>query len=283
MTYETILFDISDFVATITLNRPERLNAFNPTMADELFTALEHCSQDDQVRVIIVTGAGRVFSAGADLETGGSTFDRSQAQGERTEDEFWSRVRGWDVPKPIIAAFNGSAVGYGLTLPLQWDLRIAAENARFGFVFTRRGLTPEALSTWILPRLLGFSKAADLLLSGRMITAAEALELGLVSRVVPGEQLLATAREVASDIAVNASPVAVSLTKQLLWYMMTETDLKRAGRLEDACFAWTGAQADAYEGVSAFLEKRAPQWVLKPSTDTPDLVRRALAARAAAR
>src|SRR5881628_721687 len=176
-TYSEIVLDVSDGVATVTLNRPERLNAYTPTMARELHEAFAVCDADDAVRAIVVTGAGRGFCAGADLAHGGGPADQPWQKPRRA-------VAAWDVRKPIIAAINGAAVGVGATLPMQWDIRIAAESARIGFVFVRRGVVPEALSTWTLPRLVGMARAAELLLTGRILSAREALEWGLVSRVV---------------------------------------------------------------------------------------------------
>src|SRR5207249_3662629 len=201
-TYSEIVLDVSDGVATVTLNRPERLNAYTPTMARELHEAFAVCDADDAVRAIVVTGAGRGFCAGADLARGGAAFDRTaEAEYERgggPADQPWRKppraVAAWDVRKPIIAAINGAAVGVGATLPMQWDIRIAAESARIGFVFVRRGVVPEALSTWTLPRLVGMARAAELLLTGRILSAREALEWGLVSRVVPDAELVPTAR-----------------------------------------------------------------------------------------
>src|SRR6266705_1849939 len=208
MSYTEILLEVSEGVALVTLNRPERLNAYTPTMGHELAEAFAACDADDAVRAIVVTGAGRGFCAGADLARGGASFDRdAAAEYERgtPADEPWRKPRravaAWDVRKPIIAAINGAAVGVGATLPMQWDIRIAAESARIGFVFVRRGVVPEALSTWTLPRLVGMSRAAELLLTGRMLSAREALEFGLVSRVVPDPELLPTARAMAAEIA----------------------------------------------------------------------------------
>jgi len=278
--YSEILLDVSDGVATVTLNRPERLNAYTPTMARELHEAFAACDADDAVRAIVVTGAGRGFCAGADLARGGAAFDRTaEAEYERgggPADQPWRKppraVAAWDVRKPIIAAINGAAVGVGATLPMQWDIRIAAESARIGFVFVRRGVVPEALSTWTLPRLVGMARAAELLLTGRILSAREALEWGLVSRVVADAELLATARALASEIARETAPVSVAITKWMLWHMQAELDLVRADDLDARAFWWTGTQPDAREGVRAFLEKRAPRWSMRPSIDMPDFL-----------
>jgi len=280
MGYTEILLEVTDGVATVTLNRPERLNAYTPIMGDELHDAFAACDGDDAVRAIIVTGAGRGFCAGADLARGGASFDReAAAEYQRPAppaDRPWAKPRRsiapWDVRKPIIAAINGPAVGVGATLPLQWDIRIAGESARIGFVFVRRGVVPEALSTWTLPRLVGMARAAELLMTGRLLGAREALEFGLVSRVVPDAELLSTAQELAREIARETAPVSVAITKWLLWGMQCETDLARADDLDARAFWWTGRQPDAAEGVRAFLEKRPARWSMRPSENMPDFL-----------
>jgi len=278
MSYEDIRLDVADGVATITLHRPDRLNAYTPTMGRELHEAFAACDDDDAVRAIVVTGAGRGFCAGADLARGGGTFDRT-AQAEYQQapaDAPWTKPRRavapWDVRKPIIAAINGAAVGVGATLPLQWDIRLAGESAKIGFVFVRRGVVPEALSTWILPRLVGHARAAELLLTGRLLSAREALDMGIVSRVVPDAELLPAARALAAEIVRDTAPVSVAITKWMLWHMARETDLARADELDARAFWWTGTQPDAAEGVKAFLEKRPARWSMKPSRDMPDFL-----------
>lgn len=274
MPYEHILCDVSDQIATITLNRPERLNAYTPVMAQELATAFQRYDDDDAVRAIIVTGAGRGFCAGADLSGGGDAFaDSGRAERQQqVRAERATTVRPWEMKKPIIAAINGAAVGVGITMTLQWDIRLAAESAKIAFAFVRRGVIPEASSTWILPRLIGVSRAAELLYSGRTISAREALEFGVVSRVVPDAELQPIARSLAEDIARNAAPVSVAITKRLIWHNLSETDMERAEAIEGRLFGWTGGQPDAREGVTAFLEKRAPRWKMKPSRDLPQFL-----------
>jgi enoyl-CoA hydratase/carnithine racemase len=276
MDYEQITYEVTDRIATITLNRPERLNAYTPTMRRELAAAFRQCDADDAVRVVIVTGAGRGFCAGADLTEGSSAFDRADRERyqEQVRQERAADVRPWEMTKPIIAAINGAAVGVGITMTLQWDIRIAAESAKIAFAFVRRGVMPEALSTWMLPRLIGVSRAAELLFSGRMLSAPEALEFGILSRVVPDATLVETARGLAAEIAHNAAPVSVAITKRLIWHNLLETDLQRAEDIETRLFWWTGTQPDAREGVRSFLEKRAPQWTMAPSTDLPDFLPR---------
>jgi enoyl-CoA hydratase/carnithine racemase len=274
MTDEQILCEVSDRIATITLNRPERLNAYTPVMRQELAAAFRRCDADDDVRVVIVTGAGRGFCAGADLAGGGTTITGAgqRDRQEQVRAERAASIRPWEMKKPIIAAINGAAVGVGITMTLQWDIRIAAASAKIAFAFVRRGVIPEALSTWILPRLIGVSRAAELLYSGRTITAAEALELGVISRVVADPDLLPTARALAEDIARNAAPVSVAITKRLIWHNLTESDIYTAEEIENRLFGWSGLQPDAREGVQSFLEKRTPDWKMKPSRDLPDFL-----------
>ncbi len=268
MSHETLLVDIRDAVATITLNRPQRFNAYTVRMGVELFGSLAELDERDDVRAIIVTGAGKHFCAGADLETGGDTFAGGDTWSPTAALE--ARVQPWNMRTPVIAAINGAAVGIGATLPLQWDFRLASERAKIGFVFTRRGIIPEAGSTWILPRLIGIAPAMDLMITGRIVKADEALALGLVNRVVPGDDLEAAARALATDIARNTAPVSVAITKQLLWRQLMESDPVRGKRTETELFYWSGKQADAAEGVESFLEKRAPRWTGKVSSQMPE-------------
>lgn len=271
MDYEQIRFAVAEQVATVTLNRPERRNAWTRRMGIELRDALRQADQRDDIRAVVVTGAGRDFCVGADLEGGGTVFDEARAvDGERAER---LSLAAWDVRKPVIAALNGAVAGVGATLPLQWDIRIAGESTRITFVFVKRGLVPEAASTWLLPRLVGMSRAADLLLTGRLVGAREALEMGLVSRVVPDAELVASAQALAREIAEQTGPVAVALTKRLLWHMAGESDPAAAERLDAQVFGWATQSPDAKEGIRAFLEKRPARWSMKPGADLPDLER----------
>ena len=277
MSYGEILLEVTDGVALVTLNRPEKLNAYTRTMGRELAEAFAACDADDAVRAIIVTGAGRGFCAGADLAPGGVQFDRAADAGwAPPADRPWEKppraIAPWDVRKPFIAAINGVADGVGATLPLQWDIRLAAESARIGFVFVRRGVVPEALSTWTLPRLVGMARAAELLLTGRLLSARDALEAGIVSRVVPDAELLPAARALAAEIAAETAPVSVAITKRLLWHLQGESDPARAEELEARAFWWAGQQPDAREGVQAFRERRPARWSMRPSTDMPDFL-----------
>ncbi|MQA86979.1 MAG: enoyl-CoA hydratase [Streptosporangiales bacterium] len=265
---------MSDGVVTIWLNRPDRRNAFNQAMRIELYQAFDGFERDDAVRAIVVTGSGRYFSAGADLERGGSTFSGPRDdEARRQEEEARARqFQPWRMRTPIIAALNGPAVGLGITLPLQWDIRYAAEDAKYGLVFNRRGVIPEANSLWLLPRLVGLSRSFELLLSGRLFTGREAAEIGLVSRALPADDVLPAAQELARDIAANTSPVSVAVTKALAYRFLTEPDRDAAHEMEWATFRWMGRQLDAAEGVTSFLEKRPPQWKLSKTNDFPPTV-----------
>ena len=225
MEYQTIRYEVAERVLTITLHRPEQLNAFTPRMCYELLDAFERADADDDVRVVIVTGAGRAFCAGADLSSGGDTFDvgaRGSAATLETHRDGGGLVslRIFESRKPVIAAINGPAVGVGITMTLPMDIRIASSAARIGFVFARRGLVPEACSSWFLPRIVGIGKAAEWVYTGRVFGADEAARAGLVSQVVPPEQLLPAARALAREIADNTSSVAVTLARHLLWRML---------------------------------------------------------------
>ncbi len=272
MAYEQILLDIKDSVATITLNRPERLNAYTGVMGAEIHQAFSELDNNDDVRVIGVTGAGRAFCAGADLSGGGGTFDRSPEEQKRRE-RARPALRPWNMKKPIIAAINGPAVGVGITLPMQWDIRVAAESARIGFVFVRRGILPEALSTWLVPRIIGIARANEVLMSGRIMSAREALEFGIVSHVWPDAEFMAKARELALDIAQNTAPVSVAITKRLIYGLLGELSIDEANAVDSKAFWWVGQQKDAYEGVTSFVEKRKPDWKMKPSKDFPDFLK----------
>jgi enoyl-CoA hydratase/carnithine racemase len=272
MAYEQIQVELKDGVATITLNRPEKLNAYTARMGTEIHHAFAELDANDDARVIVVTGAGRAFCAGADLSArGGATFDRS-AQNPDPNPRAEAQIRPWNMKKPIIAAINGPAVGVGITLPMQWDIRVAAESARIGFVFVRRGVIPEALSTWLLPRLIGVAKANELLLTGRIINAKEALDFGIVSHVWPDAEFTQKVRELASDIAANTAPVSVAMTKRLIYGFLGESSMEKGEGLDHKAFNWVGAQPDSREGVTSFIEKRKPAWKMKPSKEFPNFL-----------
>ncbi|MGR7025724.1 enoyl-CoA hydratase-related protein [Geodermatophilus sp. URMC 62] len=274
MTPEQLRYEVADGVATITLHRPEKLNACTPGMAAELAWAAAAADADDAVRVVVVTGAGRAFCAGADLSSGSGSFaDRARpvptdggTPGRGSIDGLprdWGGVAALPfaaLRKPVIAAVNGPAVGIGATMTLPMDVRIAAESARFGFVFTRRGIVPEAASSWFLPRVVGISQAVEWVATGRVFDAAEALRGRLVSRVVPDAELLPTAYALAREIADNTSGVAVAAARQMLWSMLGAASPWDAHRLETRALLELYAGPDVAEGVAAFLGKRAPEF-----------------------
>ena len=274
MAFEQIRYDAAGGVATITLNRPEKLNAVTTVMIRELMAAFDAADTDDAVRAVIVTGAGRAFCAGADLSGGTRTFDRSKPEdtaGDTEHRDGGGRVslRIYDMKKPVIAAINGPAVGFGATMTLPMDIRIASSSARMGFVFSRRGVVPEACSTWFLPRLVGMQRAAEWVYTGRVFGAEEALVGGLVSRVVPPDALMETALALAREIADNTSAISVALARQMMWKLLGADHPMDAHRLDSRGMAWTGRSADAREGIAAFLEKRPPRFPLRPSRDMP--------------
>ncbi|HYR95244.1 MAG TPA: crotonase/enoyl-CoA hydratase family protein [Candidatus Binatus sp.] len=275
MDYEQILYRVEDAILTITLHRPDKLNAFTARMMYELLDAFDRADADDAVRVVIVTGAGRAFCAGADLSSGGGTFDytggaKPQEIQEHRDGGGLVSLRIYESKKPVIAAINGPAVGVGITMTLPMDIRIASSAARMGFVFARRGIVPEACSSWFLPRAVGIGRAAEWVMTGRVFPAEEALAAGLVSRVVAPEALLDTARGLAREIADNTSPLSVALSRQLLWRMLGADHPMEAHRIDSRAIYWMGKSADAREGVAAFLEKRPPRFTLRPSTDMPE-------------
>jgi enoyl-CoA hydratase/carnithine racemase len=273
MGFDTLLYAVDDGVATITLNRPERLNAVNTAMIHDLVAAFDRADGDDAVRAVIVTGAGRAFCAGADLGGGGATFGprdgRSETPDEHRDGGGIVTLRVFEMKKPVIAAINGPAVGFGITFTLAMDVRLASTAARIGFVFARRGVVPEACSTWFLPRLVGVAQAAEWAYTGRVFAAEEALAGGLVSRVLPPEGLLPAARALAREIAENTSAVSVALIRQMLWRMLGADHPREAHRIDSLGMWHTGRSADAYEGVTAFLEKRAARFTGRPSKDMP--------------
>jgi enoyl-CoA hydratase/carnithine racemase len=272
VSYETLETSREDGVLVLTLSRPERLNALNPQMLEELLRVLDEIDADDAVRAVIVTGAGRAFCAGADLGGGGATFDTSRAAGGVPRDGGGRiTLRIFECRKPLIAAINGAAVGVGATMTLPMDVRIASEKARFGFVFARRGIVPEAASSWFLPRVVGISQALEWVATGRIFPAEEALAGRLVSRVVPEAELLPAAKALAREIAENTSGVSVCLARQLLWKMLGADHPMEAHKLDSRLIHAMGASPDAYEGVQSFLEKRPARFTMKVSRDLPDV------------
>jgi enoyl-CoA hydratase/carnithine racemase len=276
MSFTEITYEVDGPAAIITLNRPERLNAFTHTMMQEMIAALDQADADDDVRGVIVTGAGRGFCAGADLGAGGDTFNYEARGTAPAEPERAPRdgggvltLRIFDNKKPVIAAINGSAVGVGLTMTLPMDIRIVAENAKLGFVFAGRGIAPDGAASWFLPRIVGISQALEWVLTARIFTAQEALEAGLVKQVLPADQVLDAAKALVQEIANGAAPVSAVVSRQLLWRMLGADHPMVAHRADSAAIFELGRMDDAKEGVMAFLEKRTPQWKLKPSTDMP--------------
>jgi enoyl-CoA hydratase/carnithine racemase len=274
MDYAEIRYAVEDGVATVTLHRPDRLNAFTVRMMAELLDVFDRIDADDAVRAVIVTGAGRAFCAGADLGAGDATFDYEKqgiAGGPRVHRDEGGRttLRIFESKKPVIAAINGPAVGVGITMTLPMDVRLASATARIGFVFARRGIVPEACSSWFLPRLVGISRALEWTITGRVFPAEEALAGGLVSRVVAPEALLDTARALAREIADNTSAVSVALTRQLLWRMLGADHPMEAHKIDSRCINYMGRSPDAAEGVGAFLQKRPARFTMRPSADLP--------------
>jgi len=269
-------YEIENSIGIITLNRPDEMNALTHIMRKELIGLFEDADRDDSIRAVVVTGAGRAFCAGADLGSGGSTFDLSQLEGRKVSLSEHRDGAGqialsiFSCRKPVIAAINGHAVGAGITMTLPMDIRIVAEDAKIGFVFARRGVVPEACSSWFLPRIVGISKAAELVYTGRVFRAAEEAASGLFSYVVQREQVLSTAMKIAKEISENAAPVSVALSKALLWHGLTEDDPHSVHLIDSRCFYWTGRQRDAHEGIQSFLEKRPPRFTMSVSADMPD-------------
>jgi enoyl-CoA hydratase/carnithine racemase len=281
--FEHIAYAVADRVATITLNRPDRLNAFTPTMMRELIAAFDVTDADDDVRAVIVTGSGRAFCAGADLGGGADTFNRdaprarddggltkSGIEGVTRDGGGLVALRIFKSLKPVIAAVNGPAVGVGVTMALPMDVRLCSDTARFGLVFARRGIVMEAASSWFLPRVVGISRAMEWTATGRVFDADEALAGGLVRSVHPGDELLDAAQALAAEIADNTSPVSVALCRQMMWRMLGADDPMEAHRIDSRAIASRGQSADAAEGVTSFLEKRAARFPLNVSTDMPE-------------
>ena len=275
--FTQILYSVDDHVATITLNRPDKLNAFTGTMMYEMIAAFDMIDADDDVRVVIVTGAGRGFCAGADLSSGGNTFAKGGSDQE-TDIEGVTRdggglvsLRIFECTKPVIAAINGPAVGVGVTMTLPMDIRLASEAAKFGFVFTRRGILPEACSSWFLPRLVGISQATEWCYTGRVFGPDEAKDGRLVRSIHAPDDLLPAARAIAKEIVDNTAPVSVALTRQMLWRLLGADHPMEAHRVDSRGIASRGASADAREGVTSFLEKRLAVFPVLVSDGLPDI------------
>ena len=274
--FQHVSYEVADHVATITLNRPDKMNAFTPRMMAEVIGSFDLVDADDDVRAVIVTGAGRAFCAGADLSAGGATFEKGGSDvqtkvGVPRDGGGLVSLRIFDCTKPVIGAINGAAVGVGVTMTLPMDIRLASDAARFGFVFARRGIVPEACSSWFLPRLVGISQAAEWCYSGRVFGAQEALDGGLVRSVHAADDLLPTARAIAAEIAENAAPVSVALTRQMLWRMLGASHPMEAHRVDSRGILARGQSKDSAEGVVSFLEKRPADFPCTVSNDLPDI------------
>jgi len=274
--FQEILYSVDGPVATITLNRPDKMNAFTNRMLKEMIAAFDASDADDDVRAVIVTGAGRAFCAGADLSGGGETFakggsDVAAKSGVVRDGGGLVALRIFESKKPVIGAINGAAVGVGVTMTLPMDIRLASDGAKFGFVFAKRGIVPEAASSWFLPRLVGISQAAEWCYTGRIIGAEEALRGRLVRSVHAGDELMNVAREIALEIADGTAPVSVALTRQMLWRMLGADHPMEAHRVDSRAINSRGASADASEGVMSFLEKRPADFPVKVSDGLPDV------------
>lgn len=278
-TFTQITYQVSENIATITLNRPEAMNSFTNVMMKELIEVFDLTDADDDVRAVIITGSGRAFCAGADLSGGGATFSDGRLTSESGDEEVRYRrdgggtvtLRMFDSLKPVIGAINGAAVGIGVTMTLPMDIRLASENAKFGFVFARRGIVPEACSSWFLPRLVGIAQAAEWVFTGRVFGAAEALAGGLIRSVHKPDELLSAARLLAREIIDNTAPVSVALSRQMLWRMLGEPHPMSAHRVDSRGIQIRGRSADTIEGVNSFLEKRPAKFEMTVSNDLPDI------------
>ncbi len=265
--YEEILVEDDGPIGIVTLNHPERMNAWRFTTGHEMRHAIAAFDARDDIRAIIVTGAGRAFTAGADMSAEAQAL-RGQHHPAMdlvpaTDAEYW------DMGTPIIAAMNGAAVGIGMSLTITWDFRVMAEDAKYGFVFNRRGLLPEVGSTWVLPRLIGVANAVDLMLTGRIFTGKEAKAMGLANDAVPADKVLDRAKEIANEIADYVAPVSTALTKRMIYQHLLTDDRVGVRKFEQVLFDWALSQDDAKEGFQSFFEKRKPQWKLGKTSDFP--------------
>ena len=276
MDYKEILFDITDNIATITLHRPDKLNAFTNTMMREVISAFDTTDADDSVRAVIVTGSGRGFCAGADLSGGGDTFsgggsDVATKQGVARDGGGLVSLRIFESLKPVIGAINGAAVGVGATMTLPMDIRLSSDTAKFGFVFAKRGIVPEACSSYFLPRIVGISRATEWVFTGRVFGSQEAKDAGLIRSVHAPEELIPAARALASEIVANTSPVSVAVSRQMLWRMLGASHPMEAHRVDSRGIKERGKSGDSREGVMSFLEKRTAVFPDKVSDGMPDI------------
>ena len=276
MDFQDITYDVSDGIATITLNRPDKMNAFTGRMMHEIIEALDMTDSDDSVKAVIFTGAGRAYCAGADLSSGGDTFSKGGSdvqtkQGVPRDGGGLVALRIFESLKPVIGAINGAAVGVGVTMTLPMDIRLASDGAKFGFVFAKRGIVPEACSSYFLPRIVGIQRATEWVYTGRVFTAQEALEGGLVRSVHAPDDLLGVARGLAREIADNTAPVSVALSRRMLWRMLGASHPMEAHRVDSRGIMERGRSADSREGVTSFLEKRAAVYPDLVSDGLPDI------------
>lgn len=276
MDFQDIAYEVSEGIATVTLNRPDKMNAFTGRMMHEIIAALDATDADDSVKVVIFTGAGRAYCAGADLSSGGDTFakggsDVQTRQGVPRDGGGLVALRIFNSLKPVIGAINGAAVGVGVTMTLPMDIRIASDNAKFGFVFAKRGIVPEACSSYFLPRIVGIQRATEWVFTGRVFSADEALDGGLVRSVHAGDDLLGVARGLAREIALNTAPVSVALSRRMLWRMLGASHPMEAHRVDSRGIMERGRSADSREGVTSFLEKRAAVYPDLVSSGLPDV------------
>lgn len=276
MEFQDIAYDVSEGIATITLHRPDKMNAFTGRMMHEIIAALDMTDADDAVKVVIFTGSGRAYCAGADLSSGGDTFakggsDVQTKQGVPRDGGGLVSLRIFESLKPVIGAINGAAVGVGVTMTLPMDIRLASDSAKFGFVFAKRGIVPEACSSYFLPRIVGIQKATEWVFTGRVFSAAEALDGGLVRSVHSADELLPAARELAREIADNTAPVSVALSRRMLWRMLGASHPMEAHRADSRGIMERGRSADSKEGVVSFLEKRPAVYPDRVSGGLPDI------------
>ena len=276
MDFQDIAYEVSEGIATITLHRPDKMNAFTGRMMHEIISALDMTDADDNVKVVIFTGSGRAYCAGADLSSGGETFakggsDVQTKQGVPRDGGGLVSLRIFESLKPVIGAINGAAVGVGVTMTLPMDIRLASDTAKFGFVFAKRGIVPEACSSYFLPRIVGIQKATEWVFTGRVFSAQEALEGGLVRSVHPADELLTVARELAREITENTAPVSVALSRRMLWRMLGASHPMEAHRADSRGIMERGRSADSKEGVMSFLEKRAAVYPDRVSDGLPNI------------
>tara|TARA_B100001250_G_scaffold315808_1_gene278123 strand:+ start:1135 stop:2007 length:873 start_codon:yes stop_codon:yes gene_type:complete len=273
--YKTICLDETDSTAILKLNRPENLNAFNMQMLEDMLSAIDYVNNDDNIKSLIITGAGRAFCAGADLSSGEKTFDKSFDTKGKFESDFRRDAGGilslkiYNSLKPVISACNGVAVGIGATMQLPTDIRIGTKDSRYGFVFAKRGIVPDGCASWFLPKIIGISNALELCYSGRIINATEALNIGLLNYLVDEDQLIDKAIELSNSFFDSSAPISIAMTRHMLWSLSADDNPEHAHIIESKLIDSRGASDDAKEGVMSFLQKRGPNFKNKISSDMP--------------